>query len=131
MKKPIKSTSGSSRLAQLSSQLELGVLASNSTPLLCNSALWASLGKLFGAVLVNFSPEVSTPVMLLVWLLTTTLLTLLLSTSDQNELNGFLSPLDVGHTRGRANDSINTAKRTGITQRGHPLPIGRRPRSGC
>ena len=32
MKKPMISTSGSSRLAQLSSQLELGVLASNSTP---------------------------------------------------------------------------------------------------
>src|SRR5512132_574600 len=118
MKKPISNTSGRSRLAQLSNQLELGVLASNSTPLDCNSALWASLGKVLGAVLVNFSPLASTPLMLLVELLTTTLLTWPSVTSDQNALNGFFSVLEVGHTLGRANDSISTAKRTGMTHRG-------------
>jgi hypothetical protein len=67
----------------------------------------------------------------LVELLTTTLLTWPSVTSDQNALNGFFSVLEVGHTLGRANDSISTAKRTGMTHRGHPLPIGRRPpRSG-
>ena len=31
-----------------------------------------------------------------------------------------------GHTVGRANDDISTAKSTGMIQRGQPLPIGRR-----
>ena len=39
MKKPISNTRGSSRLAQLSSQLELGVFASKSTPLFCSSCV--------------------------------------------------------------------------------------------
>src|SRR3954471_1926770 len=131
LRKPINKISGNSRLAQLSNQLELGVLASNSTPWLCSSALCASLGKLLGAVVVNFSPLSSSPVMLLVWLLTVTLLTWPASTFDQNALNGCLAEFDVGQTRGRANDSIKTAKSTGMTQRGQPDPQGRRPpRSG-
>src|SRR3954451_15717030 len=97
MKKPISRTSGNSRLAQLSSQFELGVFASNWTPRFSSSALCASLGKLFGAVLVNFSPVVNTPLMLLVWLLTVTLLTCPEVTSVQNSLNGRLSELDCGH----------------------------------
>ena len=101
-------------------------------PLSCSTLLWSSFGKLFGAVLVNFSPVVSSPLMLLVELLTTTLFTWPSVTSDQNALNDFLSVLDVGHTRGSANESMRTAKSTGMTQRGQPLPIGRRPpRSGC
>ena len=131
MKKPISNTRGSSKLAQLSSQLELGVFASKSMPLSCSSLVWLTSGKLLGAVLVNLAPVFNTPVMLLLELLTTTLLTSPFSTCVQNSLKDSLSVLDVGHTRGRANDNISTAKSTGMTHRGHPLPKGRRPpRSG-
>jgi hypothetical protein len=69
--------------------------------------------------------------MLLLELLTTTLFTSPFCTCDQNALKGSLSVLEVGQIRGRANDNISTAKSTGMTQRGHPLPKGRRPpRSG-
>ena len=131
MKNPISNTSGSSKLAQLSNQLELGDLASKSTPWFCSSSVWLTSGKLLGAVLVNFSPVVSSPLMLLVELLRVTVLTLPSSTLAQKVLNGTLSELVVGHTLGRANDNSITAKSTGMTHRGHPLPIGRRPpRSG-
>ena len=66
--------------------LELDVLG------LRASALWLSLGKLFGAVLVNFSPLVSSPLMLLVGLLTVDALDLaVLDAATRTSLNGFLS----------------------------------------
>ena len=91
MKKPMSSTSGQQQAGP--AEQPVGARVSwprNRCPCSAVRLVWLTSGKLLGAVLVNLLAAVSTPVMLLVELLTTTLLTLPSSTCDQNVLNGSL-----------------------------------------